>query len=329
MKTQTALSLSLFLVAPLALPVSTPLAQAQNARTLTLTGAVVGRRDANEIWLRSYDRYYRVAGRAPFAIKNGDRIRVSGAWNGGVLTGYSWKPVQILPAVIRADRSVDGEVFRDLPGDEFQVKTLGGSIFRVLALKGRPAGLSRGDLVSAIGDNVGGVLLATNVIVTTQREAITPAPAYRPHQAVIGTVASDPKGNIFEIKTNRGTDRVVALFGETPGVKSGARVRIWAFWDAEQGLWQASNLRVLSGNARGIGAKPSVTKPYGPNYRPPVLSGTIVAGSGAQWTVRAGGNNYPIQLLVAKPALFTIGSKVKLTGIWRGGTMRVNKIERA
>ena len=327
MKTQLALSLSLFIVAPLAMPGALPVAHAQNAQTLTLTGAVVGRRDAGEIWLRSYDRYYRVAGKAPFAVKNGDRIRVSGAWKNGVLTGYSWKPVKILPSTLTATRSVDGEVYRDLPGDEFQVKSLSGSVYRVLALKGRPAGLSRGDLVSVIGKDVGGVMLATQVTITAQRQAITSAPAYQPHRAVTGTVVGDPQGNIFELQTDGKRDRVLALYGEPSNIKNGARVRIWAFWDAERGLWQASNLRVLSGNAPSIGASPNVSKSYGPNYRPRVLSGTVVAGSGAKWTVRAGNINYPVQLLVARPARFTIGSQVKLTGTWRGNTMRVGKIE--
>ncbi len=325
MKIQTALSLSLCLVAPLALPVITPAARAQS-RNLTLTGAIVGRRDAGELWLRSYDRYYRVAGKAPFAVTNGDRVRVSGAWQNGVLTGYNWKSVKPI-GVVKANFTVDGAVYRDLPGDEFQIKTLGGSIYRVLALQ-PAAGLSRGDLVSIIGKRDKGVIEATDVTITKQRQAIGETPVYQPHQAVIGEVAGDPKGNIFAIQTAGRVDRVLALYGEKPGVKSGARVRIWAFWDAEQGLWQASNLRVLSGNTAGVGARPNVSKAYGPNYRPRVLSGTIVGGSGANWTVRAGGNNYPIQLLVARPALFTIGSKVKLTGSWRGGKMRVSKIER-
>ena len=83
----------------------------------------------------------------------------------------------------------------------------------------------------------------------------------------------------------------------------------------------------MNGKTAGIGAEPNVTKKYGPNYRPRVLSGTIVAGRGAKWTVRAGNYNYPIQLLVARPALFTIGSKVKLTGSWSNKTMRVSKIQ--
>ena len=324
MKIQTALSLSLFLVAPLALPAVTPAAYAQN---LTLSGTIVGSRDANEIWLRSYDRYYRVAGKAPFAITNGDRIRVSGAWKNGVLTSYSWKKVAAVGPVVKANFSVNGAVYRELPGDEFQIKSLGGAIYRVLSVKPKPEGLSRGDLISVIGKRDKGVILATDVIVTAQREAIGNAPNYQPHRAVTGTVASDPNGNVFEIKTGNRTDRVLALYGENSGVKTGARVRIWAFWDYEQGLWQASNLRVLSGNTSSIGAKPSVSKDYGPKFQPRVLSGTIVAGSGARWTVKSDGKNYPIQLLVARPALFAAGAKVKLTGSWRANTMRVSKIE--
>ena len=327
MKNKTAVSLSLFLVAPLALPLAMPVAHAQDAQTLTLTGAVVGRHNANEVWLRTYDRYYRVAGKVPFAIKNGDRIRVAGAWKNGVLTGYSWKSVKPLASVIKPNRLVSGEVHLDLPGDEFQVKDLGGAIYRVLALKGSPAGLSRGDLVNVIGKNSGGILLATEVTITAQRQAIGTAPVYQPHHVVVGTVTGDPQGNIFEIQADGKRDRVLALTGENPGIKNGARVRIWAFWDNEQGLWQASNLRVLSGNTQGIGASPNVSKDYGPDYRPNVLSGTVVAGSGAKWTVKSGKTNYPIQLLVAKPGLFTIGSKVKLTGTWSNRTLRVSKIQ--
>ncbi len=324
MKTKTALSLSLFLIAPLTLPLATPVAHAQN---LTLTGAVIGQRNANEIWLRSYDRYYRVAGKAPFAFVNGDRIRVSGAWKNGVLTGSSWKSVNPLGAKVVANFSVDGMVYRDLPGDEFQLKTLSGAIYRVLSVKPSPAGLSRGDLVSVIGKRDKGVILATDVIITAQREPIGNAGTYQPHRAVVGSVASDPNGNLFQINTGGRTDRVLALYGENPAVKTGARVRIWAFWDGEQGLWQASNLRVLGGGSQGIGAKPSVSKSYGPKFQPRVLTGKVVAGGGARWTVKSGGNNYPIQLLVAKPALFTVGSTVRLTGTWLGGTMRVSKIE--
>lgn len=327
MKNKTALSLSLFLAAPLVLTAATPTAHAQNARNLTLSGAIVGRRNANEIWLRSYDRYYRVAGKAPFAITNGDRVRVAGAWKNGVLTGTSWKLVESVGAKVKANFSVDGAVYRDLPGDEFQLKSLSGAIYRVLSVKPSPAGLSRGDLANIIGKRSKGVILATNVMITAQREAIGNAPTYRPHRAVVGSVASNPNGNIFEINTGGRTDRVLALYGENPKVKTGARVRIWAFWDNEQGLWQASNLRVLNGNATGIGAQPSISKPYGPQFQPRVLTGTLVAGSGAKWTIKAGGTNYPIQLLVARPALFTVGSKVKLTGSWRAGTMRVSKIE--
>lgn len=327
MKIQTALSLSLFLLAPLTLPVATPAAHAQNARNLTLTGAVVGRRDANEIWLRSYDRYYRIAGKAPFAFVNGDRIRVSGAWKNGVLTGTSWKLVEPLGAKVRANFSVDGAVYKDLPGDEFQLKSLSSAIYRVLSIKPSPAGLSRGDLVSVIGKRSQGVILATDVMVTAQREAIGNAPSYKPHRAIVGTVASDPNGNIFELQANGRRDRVLALYGENPAVKTGVRVRIWAFWDNDQGLWQASSLRVLSGNAASIGASPSVNKAYGPNYRPRVLTGTLVAGSGGNWTIQANGTKYPIQLRVARPSLFTVGAKVKLTGNWSGGTMRVSKIE--
>ena len=242
MKIQTALSLSLFLVAPLTLPAATPTARAQNA---TISGAIVGSRNANEIWLRSYDRYYRVAGKAPFAITNGDRIRVAGTWKNGVLTGTSWKKTASVGPVVKANFSVNGAVYRDLPGDEFQLKSLGGSIYRVLSVKPRPNGLSRGDLVSVIGKRDKGVILATDMIITAQREAIGAAPAYQPHRIIIGSVASDPQGNIFEIETDGRTDRVLALYGENAGVKTGARVRIWAFWDNEQGLWQASNLRVL------------------------------------------------------------------------------------
>lgn len=324
MKTQTALSLSLSLLAPLALTAATPAAHAQN---LTLSGAVVGRRDANEIWLRSYDRYYRVAGKAPFEFVNGDRIRVSGAWKNGVLAGTSWKSVEPLGAKVRANFSVDGAVYKDLPGDEFQIKSLSGAIYRVLSIKPSPAGLSRGDLVNVIGKRSQGVILATEVLITAQREAIGNSPTYKAHRAIVGTVASDPNGNIFEIQANGRRNRVLALYGENPAVKTGARVRIWAFWDNDQGLWQASNLRVLSGNTAGIGASPSVDKAYGPNYRPRVLTGTLVAGSGAQWTIQANGKNYPIQLRVARPALFTVGAKVKLTGNWSGGTMRVSNIE--
>ncbi len=325
MKTKTALSFSLFLVAPLALPLATPAAQAQN---LTLTGTIVGQRSASEIWLRSYDRYYRVAGKAPFAYVNGDRIRVSGAWKNGVLSATSWKSVDQLGSKVVANFSVDGAVYRDLPGDEFQLKSLSGATYRVLGVKPSPAGLSRGDLVNVIGKRSRGVILATDVMITAQREAIGSAGPYQPHRAVVGTVTSDPKGNIFTLQTDGRRDRVLALYGENPKVKTGARVRIWAFWDAEQGLWQASNLRVLSGGTRGIGATPNVSKSYGPNYRPRVLVGKVVAGSGANWTVEAGGNNYPIQLRVAKPALFTVGTAVRLTGSWLGNTMRVNKIER-
>ena len=261
MKIQSALSLSLFLLAPLAFPLGQPVAQAQNApaqnapaqnaQTLTLTGTIVGRRDANEIWLRSYDRYYRVAGKAPFAIQNGDRIRVSGAWKEGVLTGISWKSVEPT-GTVKANFSINGAVYRDLPGDEFQVKSLGGAIYRVLALKS-PEGLSRGDLVAIIGKKTSGVIVATDVIITSQREAIGTAPAYQPHRAVTGTVTGNPVGNIFELQTDGRRDRVLALYGEPTGVKKGARVRIWAFWDYDQGLWQASNLRVLSGGTKVSG----------------------------------------------------------------------------
>lgn len=326
MKSSTALALSLFLVAPSALPLSSSVAQAQSAQNLTLTGAIVGRRDAGEIWLRSYDRYYRVAGKAPFALANGDRIRVAGAWKNGVLTGTGWKSVKPTGAV-KPNFLINGEVYRDLPGDEFQVKSLGGSIYRVLSVTKSAAGLSRGDLVSVIGRRSQGVILATEVTITAQRQAIGAAPVYEPHRAVIGTVASDPQGNIFEIATGNRRDRVLSLSGENPGVKTGARVRIWAFWDSEQGLWQASSLRVLNGKTPGIGTAPGVSKPYGPNYRPRVLSGTVVAGSGANWTVHAGNFIYPIQLRVAKPALFAVGSRVKLTGTWSNGTMRISKIE--
>ena len=324
MKTKIAVSLSLFFVAPLALPAATPSAQAQN---LTLSGTLVGSRNANEIWLRSYDRYYRVAGKAPFAITNGDRIRVAGAWKNGVLTGTSWKKVASVGPIVKANFSVDGAVYRELPGDEFQIKSLSGAVYRVLSVKPKPAGLSRGDLVNVIGKRDKGVILATDVIITAQREAIGNTPNYNPHRAIIGTVTSDQEGNTFQMRTDDGIDRVLALYGENPKVKSGARVRIWAFWDNEQGLWQASNLRVLSGNASGIGTKPNVAKAYGPQYQPRVLSGTIVAGSGAKWTIQSGGNKYPIQLLSARPGLFSVGSKVRLTGSWRAGTMRVSKIE--
>ena len=332
MKTKTAVSLSLFLIAPLALTAvltaATPPARAQaQAQNLTLSGAIVGSRNANEIWLRSYDRYYRVAGKAPFAITNGDRVRVAGAWKNGVLTGSNWKKIAAVGPVVKANFSVDGAVYRDLPGDEFQLKSLGGAIYRVLSVKPSPAGLSRGDLVSVIGKRDKGVILATSVIITQQREAIGNAPDYRPHRAVIGTVASDPNGNIFALKTGGRTDRVLALYGENSAVKSGARVRLWAFWDNEQGLWQASNVRVLNGNASGIGARPNVDKAYGPQFQPRVLSGTIVAGGGAKWTIQSNGAKHPIQLLVARPGLFSVGSKVKLTGSWRAGTMRVSKIE--
>ena len=134
MKSQLVLSLSLLTLAPLA-PALISDAQAQG--NLTLTGTVVGRRDAGEIWLRSYDRYYRVAGKAPFAVKNGDRIRVAGAWN-GVLRGASWKKLATVPANFAANRAVSGAVYRDLPGDEFQVRSLGGAIYRVLALGASP-----------------------------------------------------------------------------------------------------------------------------------------------------------------------------------------------
>lgn len=329
MKTQTAVSLSLFLIAPLAITPATPPAHAQNARNLTLTGAVVGRRDANEIWLRSYDQYYRIAGKAPFAFVNGDRIRVSGAWKDGVLSGSSWKLVEPLGAKVRANFSVDGAVYKELPGDEFQLKSLSGAIYRVLSVKASPAGLSRGDLVNVIGKRSQGVILATEVTITAQREAIGPAPTYRAHRAIVGTVASDVRGNIFEIQANGRRDRVLALYGENSAVKTGARVRIWAFWDNEQGLWQASSLRVLGGKTAGVGASPNVNKAYGPNYRPRVLAGKLVAGSGANWTIQSNGNKYPLQLRVARPALFAVGAQVKLTGNWSGGTMRVSKVEMA
>ncbi len=327
MKTKTAVSLSLFLVAPLTLPLASPVAQAQTAQNLTLTGTIVGSGNANEIWLRSYDRYYRVAGKAPFTISNGDRIRVSGAWKDGVLTGYSWKSLKALNGQVKPNFTINGAVYRDLPGDEFQVKGLGGSTYRVLSVKKKAAGLSRGDLVSVIGKREKGVILATDVTITAQRQAIGAAPAYEPHQAIIGTVASNPRGNVFEIQANGRRDRVLSLFGDNPNVKAGHRVRIWAFWDSAQGLWQASNMRVLNGKTNGIGSAPGVSKPYGPDYRPRVLSGTIVAGGGSKWTVRANNINYPVQLLVAKPALLTVGSKVTLTGSWSNKTMRVSKIE--
>ena len=324
MKIKTAVSLSLFFVAPLALPAATPPVQAQN---LTISGAIVGSRNAGEIWLRSYDRYYRVAGKAPFAITNGDRVRVSGAWKEGVLTGYSWKKVASVGPVVKANFSVDGAVYRELPGDEFQIKSLSGAIYRVLSVKPKPSGLSRGDLVNIIGKRDKGVILATDVTITAQREAIGNAPDYNPQRAIIGTVVSNQEGNVFQIQTDGRTDRVLALYGENAAVKRGARVRIWAFWDNEQGLWQASNLRVLSGKVSGIGTRPNVGKAYGPQYQPRVISGTIVAGRGAKWTIQSGGKKYPIQLLVARPGLFSIGSKVQLTGSWRAGTMRVSKIE--
>ena len=327
MKTPTALSLSFFIVAPLVLTAATSPAHAQNVRNLTLSGAVVGRRDAGEIWLRSYDQYYRVAGKAPFAFVNGDRIRVSGAWKNGVLSGTSWKLVEPLGAKVRANFSVDGAVYQDLPGDEFQLKTLSGAIYRVLSVKPSPAGLSRGDLVNVIGKRSQGVILATDVTITAQREAIGAAPTYKRHRAIVGSVASNVNGNIFEIQANGRRDRVLALYGENPAVKTGARVRIWAFWDSEQGLWQASSLRVLNAKTASVGASPNVSKAYGPNYRPGVLTGKLVAGSDANWTIQSNGTKYPIQLRVARPALFVRGAKVKLTGNWSGGTMRVSKIE--
>lgn len=325
MKSKFAVSLSLLLLAP-TVPALVSGAQAQS-QTLTLTGTVVGRRDANEIWLRSYDRYYRVAGTAPFAVTNGDRIRVSGAWN-GVLKGASWKKVEALPANFVANRSVSGAVDRALPGDEFQVKSLGGAIYRVLALGGKPATLGRPDLVRVLGRVRGGVLLSNEVIITGERTALSPAPVYKPHRAVVGTVASNPKGNLFEISTGGRRDRVVSLYSEEPQLRAGQRVRIWAFWDAEQGLWQASNLRVVGAKTAGVGAAPSVSKAYGPKYRPPTIYGTITALEGGKMMVRSNnGNSYPAQLLVARPALLTVGSKVRVDGYWSEGTMRITKIE--
>ena len=307
------------------MPIFGGVARAEN---LTLTGSVAGKRDANEFWLRSYDRYYRIAGTAPFTIKNGDRIRVSGAWKGGVLTGSSWKAVAPLPARVTPNRSISGAVYRDLPGDEFQVKDLGGAIYRVLALKGEAKGLNRGDIVRVVGRVRGGVMLGTNVIITAQRNPVDAAPSYQPHRAVVGTVGQVLNPKTFEIISNGRRDRVLTLFDQSPPVKAGARVRIWAFWDNEQGLWQASNLRVLSGSAKSIGIPPGVAKPYGPNFGPPVVYGTFVALKNGIWTVKSGQTNYPVRLLVARPGLVTVGSKVKLTGTWRSGTMRVSKIEK-
>ena len=329
MKKQLAVSLFLGLVTP-AVPASVASAQTQaqsQPQKLTLTGTVVGRRNAGELWLRSYDRYYRVAGTAPFAVKNGDRIRVAGAWRNGVLSGASWKSVAPLAASFSSNRSVSGEVYRDLPGDEFQVKSLGGAIYRVLALGGKPKTLTREDLVRVLGRVRGGVLFSNQVIITAERSTLTAAPLYKPHRAVVGTVASNSKGNLFELSANGRRDRVVSLYNEDPKLRAGDRVRIWAFWDGEGGLWQASNLRKLSGTTLGIGAAPGVSKSYGPKYRPPTIYGTITALESSKITVRSNnGNSYQTQLLVARPALLTVGSKVRVDGYWNERVMRVTKI---
>ena len=170
--------------------------------------------------------------------------------------------------------------------------------------------------------------MANEVIITTERSSLSPAPEFKPHQAVVGTVVGNPKGNIFQISANGRRDRVVSLYGEDTKLKSGDRVRIWAFWDADKGLWQASNLRVTSGATKSIVAAPSVSKAYGPKYRPSTIYGTITALDGGQFTIRSNnGNNYQAQLLTGRPALTTVGSKVRVDGYWNEGVMRVTKIQ--
>ncbi len=326
MKKSVAVTFTLLLLAPVLLA-PTPVAQAQS-QTLTLTGTVVGRTDAGQLWLRSYDRYYRVAGKAPFAVANGDRIRVAGALNDGVLRGASWKALSKLPANFSANRSVSGAVYRDLPGDEFQVKSLGGAIYRVLALKGKPKTLGRPDVVRVLGRVQGGVLFSDQVIITAERTTLTPAPPYTPHRAVVGSVTANPAGNLFDLKVGGQTQRVVALYGDDAALKTGQRVRMWAFQDAT-GLWQASNLRVVSGGAHSVGAAPNVNKAYGPKYRPKMIYGTVTAlqSTGAMTVRSNNGNLYKAQLLVARPALLSVGSKVRVDGYWSNGRMRVTQIQ--
>ena len=322
MNPKLAVSLSLCALAPLAFALA-PAALAQSK--LTLTGTVVGATDDGGLWMRSYDRYYRVTGKAPFALTNGDRIRVAGAWDGTVLRGASWKSLSKV-AALTANRSVAGAVYRDLPGDEFQVRSLGGAIYRVLALKGKPTNLNRPDLVRVYGRVSGGVMLAQSVLITAERTTLTAAPAYTPHRAVIGTIAANAPGNAFEISVGKERQRAVALYGDDSNLKVGQRVRMWAFRDAT-GLWQASNLRVLSAKTKGVGAGPDVNKTYGPKFRPKTIYGTVTAISGSQMTVRSNnGNSYDAQLAVARPALLAVGSQVRVDGYWSGGRMRVTAI---
>lgn len=298
-------------------------AHAQNNGKLTLTGTITGRRNADEVWLRSYDRYYRVQRKAAVAV--GSRAKAYGIWENGVLKTQNWR--EIKGAASGKGRSVAGLVWRQLPGEEFEVRQNDGSLYRVLALQNEPETLTVGDTVRAVGIVQGGVLHTGKLILIQEGPVVTPPRNYQPRKAVTGIVTRNLEANRFLMKMSDGSiDRVIALWGE-PKLATGMRVRIYGFWDADKGVWQASNLKVLGGGKAGIGKPVQVNRPYGPNYRPRTMMGVVTAKNGVMFSMKAAnGYGYKVEIQTGTPGGFGVGDEIRTYGTWRDGILRASNV---
>lgn len=305
-----------------------PAASAQ--QKITLEGTIVGQAAPNTLWMRAYDRYFRVGWRAPWVAGTGTRVRAYGLWKDGRLQTQNWRVLTAAPRVPRVERFVRGPVIHDLPGDEFQIRTGNGSLYRVLALGGQPAELNPEDEVYAEGAVRNGNLLATKVTVVLNRTPVNPPRDYEPRRAIVGTVAGDVAGKQFLLRHAGQTETVRALWNEPQGLRNGVRVRIYARWDAEAGVWQASNIRILSGVDGSIGNAPNLERDYGPQFSPTTWTGTVVALNGADLQLRApNGRTYPVKLLIGRPGGLYVGTRVLVRGYWKDGMMWVNSIQKA
>ncbi len=138
----------------------------------TLTGTVTTNPSGDRFTMRGTNGNtyaVRALSGEPAGLTAGDRVRVYGAWQGGLIAASNVRMLRQRPNPENYnDHVLLGQVTENLDGDRFVVRARNGTTYRVLAAWGEPSGLSVGDRVRAYGDWKEGMLHASNVRVLDQ-----------------------------------------------------------------------------------------------------------------------------------------------------------------
>jgi len=319
----------------------------------SLMGTVVANGTGDEFVIRARNGWtypVRAIYGQPNTLSVGDRVRVYGAWTGGMLhannvrfdyddammkTRISYKgdadvAVQVTDVPVGQELVLPritstGIVISNPVGPFFTLREADGTTYRVRSLYGWIPELNVGDRVRVFGKLSQGVLEVSNVrsadLASANDFDASANLVYdsdtrpRDKRTLTGTVTTNPSGNRFTMRASNGTTYAVrALWGEPAGITAGDRVRVYGSW--RDGIIAASNVRMLR-----QGRNPE-------NYNAHALVGTVAQNlDGDRFVVRAqSGVTYRVLASWGEPNTLSVGDRVRAYGDWKEGMLHASNV---